>query len=413
MPLSNAVASAAPLDPGDQAIGPASPAAAIPPPPELVVAMMQARCTHSPAWTRYSTLPLWLVMSLLAVASGCGERQDIRSYRVPKEQAPAASATGQEAAPRRMVVATLLAHDNAWFFKVEGAPEAIAAAKDEIDGFFKTIKAPAEATSLPTWEVPENWNAQPASEFRLATLVIPDHSLELAISQLGGVGEEKEYLLMNVNRWLGQISLPPVKAEELDSRLTTFDADGAKLWLFDTTGKSSGGGMMPPMMGRQPPAAPAATAPPPATAPPAEPEKPITFDVPEGWREVPPRMMVIHVLKVGAGSEEAEVAISAFPSSAPSIADPLSNANRWRGEVLLDEITASELPESIEEVAIGDDKGTLVTALGETKGVIAAMVAKGENVWFLKLHGTRENVERHREALVEWLKTVQIAEGNP
>jgi hypothetical protein len=124
-------------------------------------------------------------------------------------------------------------------------------------------------------------------------------------------------------------------------------------------------------------------------------------------------MMVAHVLKVGTGDQEAEVAISAFPSSAPSIGDPLSNANRWRGEVELDEITAEDLPDSVEEVAIGNDEGELVTALGETKGVIAAMIDKGDQVWFLKLHGTRENVERHREALVEWLKTVHIAEGNP
>ena len=123
--------------------------------------------------------------------------------------------------------------------------------------------------------------------------------------------------------------------------------------------------------------------------------------------------MVLHVLKVGTGEEEAEVAISAFPASAPAIGDPLSNTNRWRGEVALPEITSEELPQSVEEVAIGDDRGQLVTALGETKGVAAAMVTKGDKVWFLKLQGTRENVERHRGALVEWLKTVHIAEGNP
>ncbi|MBT8038364.1 MAG: hypothetical protein KJO21_12560 [Verrucomicrobiae bacterium] len=57
-----------------------------------------------------------------------------------------------------------------------------------------------------SWNLPAGWNAQPASGMRLATIIIPSPSgaLNASVTEFGGSLEG------NVNRWRGQIGLPPL-----------------------------------------------------------------------------------------------------------------------------------------------------------------------------------------------------------
>jgi hypothetical protein len=66
-----------------------------------------------------------------------------------------------------------------------------------------------------TWTTPAGWVEKPGSGFRYATFVIPGpggQTGDLSITQLSGVAGG---LLGNINRWRGQIGLPPIAEADL------------------------------------------------------------------------------------------------------------------------------------------------------------------------------------------------------
>lgn len=367
------------------------------------------------------------IVVLLAGTLGCGRQSEIRSYTVPKQKiakqgGAAAEATPPQIIDKRTIVLTVLAGDDAWFLKVDGPEEQVNKVADDVREFFKTVKVSSTDGKQLEWDAPAEWQAQGERPMRLATLQLPGGTedqppLEVAISHLPAGEEEQEYLLINVNRWLGQIALPPVKKEDLAEQLETIDVEGGKGWILDAVGKGPASGtdrgMMGFGMGRQ-----ATSSPPPMQSPVNPPPReeaaqPVEFDLPEGWRELPPRPMVLRVLELGEGETKVAIAVSAFPASAPQIADVLSNVNRWRGEVGLEEVTSEQLGELTEPVKISGTEGTVATMVdsdgaADSNGTLAAMVTKNDKVWFFKMTGTREGIEAHREAFIEWLDTVQI-----
>lgn len=76
---------------------------------------------------------------------------------------------------------------------------------------------PVQATIV--WDAPDGWTrrAEPG-QMRVATFDAGDgdDALEVAVSTLGGGGGG---LLANINRWRGQIGLPPIEDADIDSRL--------------------------------------------------------------------------------------------------------------------------------------------------------------------------------------------------
>lgn len=98
-------------------------------------------------------------------------------------------------------------------------------------------QAEAAAPSEQPWTTPESWSESPdVPSMRLATLVIDDESgpVEVAISRFAGdVGG----MLANVNRWRGQVGLPPVGQAELDGLLERFESPGFEGALLHIEGE--------------------------------------------------------------------------------------------------------------------------------------------------------------------------------
>lgn len=148
---------------------------------------------------------------LLVLAAGCRDNS-VKAYRVPKEKEPeapaaAASAGDTNAPPPGMG-------------NMAGTPVATAA-----------------GAGL-TWTAPAGWESRQGSAMRKATYVIAGEggaTAELAITAFpGDVGGD----LANVNRWRGQIGLPPISAAELPAALERFEANGLKIAVADLTATS-------------------------------------------------------------------------------------------------------------------------------------------------------------------------------
>lgn len=125
-------------------------------------------------WARHSlfgmkipiyTLGLWCGVVLLA---GC-ERDQVQTYRVSK------------------VSAVLPVAENQWF----------------------------------SAELPDGWAEQPGSGMRMATYTIEGTSIDFYLISLG-MGD----VVSNVNRWRGQVGLPPVSSEKAGTLVETFDVQG-------------------------------------------------------------------------------------------------------------------------------------------------------------------------------------------
>ncbi len=149
-------------------------------------------------------------------------------------------------AKARTVVAEIPCNGNSWFIKLRGDTAAVTAAKPVFLEFLKTIyfggrsaepnsasglamqasanpherPAPPEGPSDgPKWNVPAQWVESTPSPMILKSFSVGDATAGAAVTisafpgEVGGV-------LANINRWRGQIGLPPVTQENQLNGLT-------------------------------------------------------------------------------------------------------------------------------------------------------------------------------------------------
>ena len=207
--------------------------------------------------------------------------------------------------------------------------------------------------------------------------------LEISVTPLPW-GGTRDDLLRNVNRWRGQLQLPPTTARQLGEDTEEVKTGDQTITLVDLRGHFGGSGMSPPFAGaaaatgrdsgaasnlpaghppldanpnRLPPGHPDIGATPPAeaneaTPPMAEVPSP-TFTAPADWRALPAGGLRKAAFVIGDEKHGALFTLINFPArEGPMIADPLQNVNRWRGEVGLPAVTQDELSNATESIEI-------------------------------------------------------------
>lgn len=111
-----------------------------------------------------------------------------------------------------------------------------------------TASAPADAmasATVPTgseaikWTAPAAWTAKPPSPMRKGSYAVagPGGEADLSITAFPG---DTGGLLANLNRWRGQISLPPLAGGELEASLVHLDANGLHFDVVDFVGTANG-----------------------------------------------------------------------------------------------------------------------------------------------------------------------------
>jgi hypothetical protein len=273
----------------------------------------------------------------------------------------------------------------------------------------------------------------------------------LSVTRLPWAGTP-ESLLSNVNRWRGQLQLPPAGATELAEFTRQLKAGDTTVTVVDLRGRFSAGSMTAPFAtGADRPAAEQAapgapgTAPtaapsepgaakgdlppghppieasqPPASAPPNSPANDTPkFDTPEGWQPLPASGMRKAAFAIGTEQEGGLVTVINFRADAgPMIADPLQNVNRWRREVGLEPLEQAQLANATETIKVDGETGTYVRLVPDAaqpeqsksaKATLAAMVTHGDQLWFVKLTGNRPVVVAQEEAFKSFLTSFRFA----
>jgi len=168
----------------------------------------------------------------------------------------------------RILVAVSRQNNVAWYFKMNGDDELVAQQKPAFIEFLKSVSfvAPTEQGTLPashppvgdgamplmsaatapqasgptegkpSWQVPSGWQEAPAGQFLVAKYMVSgggagQAAVNISMSQGDGGG-----LAANVNRWRGQLGLPPLSGADLNQSVSAVDTQGGKASFVEMTG---------------------------------------------------------------------------------------------------------------------------------------------------------------------------------
>lgn len=169
---------------------------------------------------------------LVVAATGCQGREEVKSYTVPKE--PAGPGPGAAAGEYRILGAIFPADAPAWFFKLQGTAAQVAAAEPLFEQVVKSVRFPMGLDQPPEFDVPEG--ARRGGGRMVAGIRIHDtiqfgpDGPEATVTASGGD------LLMNVNRWAGQVGHPTLTPASLSANTTLFPANNVEGRRVDLRG---------------------------------------------------------------------------------------------------------------------------------------------------------------------------------
>jgi hypothetical protein len=157
----------------------------------------------------------------------------------------------------------------------------------------------------------------------------------------------------------------------------------------------------PPRMGpvAAEPAAPAADAPPSS----------ISYDVPDGWRELGPASMRIAGFGAGEGDDAVQITVTRFKGDVGGVA---SNVRRWAGQVGAappDEAGLAAMTRPYEGMP---QPATLADIVGPQGRIYVVFLQHRGETWFFKLSGKAKAVDTQREAMTQFLSSVRFVEAS-
>jgi hypothetical protein len=151
------------------------------------------------------------------VISGCKDRQ-ITAYRAPKDPAPAVMppSSGQAGLP------------------ADHPPIGGGAMPPGGSDMANTAVPTAGGSDL-TWTAPASWTPKAGSAMRKGSFSVKGAGAEADLSITAFPGDTGG-LHANLNRWRGQVGLPPASPAELDAALQHVDGQGLHFEVIDLVG---------------------------------------------------------------------------------------------------------------------------------------------------------------------------------
>jgi hypothetical protein len=180
------------------------------------------------------SVPL-VALGLLA-QFGCGPGEGVRSYTVPKPNEKAEPEAGK--GDYRILGAMFPADKPAWFFKLIGKADELAAQEAAFDKFLASVKFPDGPDKPPAYDLPDGWKSDGPRGMRADTIRVG--SLEMSV--IAAMGGPKE----NVDRWAGQLG---TKMDYAKATKEITAAGGVKGLRVDLTGPKNPAGAGGPFMG--------------------------------------------------------------------------------------------------------------------------------------------------------------------
>ncbi|MCA8991434.1 MAG: hypothetical protein KDA88_05625 [Planctomycetaceae bacterium] len=346
-------------------------------------------------------LCLALSAGLTLLLCGCGGEEPIAQYKVAKPRDNKASAASMSI-PRPT---SGDGAEQAWFVKALGPVEQVAS---NIEPFVRLLGSMDFSGADPLIDLPSGWRQLPGDNFRFATLVYDraEPPLEVSVSTLPFDATQREsFTLANLNRWRGQLGLQTWDASswreigEATQELVSLDSGHHHLEVVRLVGMAEGKEAM--MMAAvflpiEKDASAMASAP--------ESSAPFDYELPEGWEVAAGSPIRIASFSCPGEAGPLDISVTRFPGGG----DLLPNINRWRGQVMLKEITEDELSTVMKPLEVSGVESYFAEIVGEEQGILVAAVPDGDAQWFFKAQGPVATIEAEGEHFQEFLRSIKL-----
>ena len=347
----------------------------------LVVSLIVCGCEHSDGITVYRVPKYESIQTADYLASRLREREAVQRDR-PKP------------VPTRMIALIIPKGTLLWFLKLEGDVDAVAAREIEVREFLKTIQFSADEKM--EWTLPAGWKQLPPTEMRHATLVLGGQpSLEMSVTKFPSNPDLNldEQLLMNFNRWRGQLSLEPIPDNEFVNNSEKLNLNGFVAYWGNFVGTSTRkvAGMLP--------TSPSAN---PSQGKVARPSSTPVFEKPSDWTDAPAAPFAIVTLQAKEG--DSKILITVTPAKGSLDA----NVNRWRGQVGLPPLEPSEVAAIARKIDVGSLAGNFYEITNGAQTILGVVVEDRDQSWFIKLNGDSVLAARERPQFEKFLKSLQF-----
>lgn len=131
----------------------------------------------------------------------------------------------------------------------------------------------------------------------------------------------------------------------------------------------------------------------------------LSYTVPEGWEEFPPRSVRKANFRMSDSSGSAELAVTVFPGD---VGGTLANINRWRGQIGLEPTDATGMQAMVRPITISRHQGLLAKLQGPDQSILGGLLSFHGSTWFFKLQGATGTVAAQSEAMEAFLASVRI-----
>jgi len=309
--------------------------------------------------------------------------------------------------------------------------------------------------------LPDGWKEKPLTQMRVASFEVSGNgkTADVSVIPLGGRSGGD---LANVNRWRGQVGLPPITDDDLAKLTESVAITGKPSGLYDIAGTSAGSGNPERILGAilhgdntvwyfkmagdpdlvesqkanfiaflksvtfdtaaapatmdlnqlpaSHPAIPGMNADVQAAAAADSSAAKPTWTVPADWQAGPlAQFLVAKFIIPGSGSATAAVNVSSLAGDGGGL---LPNVNRWRGQLGQPPLAADDLANLLTIDASGV-KGTLVDIAGtdprtsQPARLIGVVLPLNGQTWFYKLMGDAPVVAQQKDALIQFIQSAK------
>ena len=335
----------------------------------------------------------------------------------PRQSPPMMGASTIPLSERRILGAVIPYKDVAYFLKATDKTERLALAESDFRTVVERFAIDTEKREM-NFQLPENWTSKwrddggqfnVIAEFNVkAGSGEPIKFTVTELSKPADVAAWDSYLLVNINRWRGQLQLPETDSVAIQNELPSIKREGFALpaTIFDATGAgtaaSTGAGT-------------AASPPPPASTSPPTPESPLklAYEKPDSWEIQAAKPFRLATFKIANSERSGEVVVSLAKDS------PVPNAEMWFEQVLQRDDKAIIRPlatksvNEAEEIQAGTRPGKLYSIRSGDEAtspvLLVAAIPTGENelCLFVKLKSDLRTSEEQKSNLLSFVNSLR------
>lgn len=313
------------------------------------------------------------------------------------------------------------------------------------------VSASDSGTPVPfNYQLPAGWKTQPVTGMRVVSLLTPGAG-EVSVIPLPGLAGD---LKGNLNRWRGQVGLPPLQDEVLiqksfqtlklkqDQALTlellapsdqpdkamrvALLSRGGVTWFFKLAGTRQ-------VVAQQKEAFTAflqsvefKAADTPATQPavpmgadqgsasgnmplitPQATDTRLSYTLPANWQEKPPTSLRVASFEVRQEGEVGDVSIVNLAGDGGGL---LSNTNRWRRQLEMAPTDQAGLKNLVRDIRVDGNKGyflALYTGLSG-QGMLVALIEQGGQTWYVKMTASSQLVHKQENDFLSFVQSIRF-----